>query len=317
MSESFSSYPVLDSSHYAAIGYVSERPEFSYTENFEEFPLSFEIATENATNCTGKINDPRCSWNAETHDLKVSKICRVTSAYCLFGDGGVAATDATLGLALSWISTKSDERGVIPFGEITRSDSSATYCASCRFDRGKLRGSLQIQVIIYLKDPGHPNKSEMYFAQKVGTVLGVLDQIEAFIDGNGSVFPVVVIDAPGQPLWHVYYNDLADPMQDRFDSENVEIRLNKAHPCFESLKIEKSMKESPLFLEVLSAALVVIVASAKESLGQDWNNVLIGEGFTSGSIAEAIYYFISKLEWDVSSPASLSDSIKKFLENGN
>lgn len=317
MSESFSSYPVLDSSHYIAIGYVSEKPEFSYTENFEEFPLTFDVSSENLANCSGKITDPRCSWDAETHDLKVSKVCRITSAYCLFGERGVAPSDATLGLALSWISTESDERGIVPFGEITKSDSSATYCASCRFDRGKLRGSLKIQIIVYLKDPGHPQKSEMYFAQQIGTVLGVLDQVEVFIDGNGSVFPIVVIDAPGEPLWHVYFNDLSDPMQDQFGSENVEIRLNKAHPCFDLLKIETSMKESPLFLEVLSSALMVIVASAKECLGHDWNNVLNGEGFASGSIAEAMYYFISKLEWDVSSPAKLSNSIKKFLENGN
>lgn len=316
MNESFSSYPVLNSTHYAGLGYVADRVEFSYTENFEEFPLKIDVSSESYTGCSGKLQDSRCSWYPETHDLKLVKNCRITSAYCLFGEGGIAPADAVLGIALRWISSKSDERGIIPFGDITRTDSAAAYRCECRFDKGKLRGSLKLQTVLYLKDTGMPRPSEMYFAQQSGTVLGILDQSEFFIDGNGSIFPIVVIDAPGKGLWHVYYNETADPMQDGFDSENVEIRLNKAHPCYDALKIETSMTESPLFLEVISSALMVVVESAKESLGEEWDSVLTGNGFEHGSIAEAINYFITRLQWDVSSPAKLAISIKEFFEKG-
>ena len=115
----------------------------------------------------------------------------------------------------------------------------------------------------------------------------------------------------------MYYNETADAMQDKFESENVEIRLNKAHPNYDALKIETSMVESPLFLEVISSALMVIVESAKESLGEDWDTVLSGTGFESGSIAEAIYYFVTRLQWDISSPAKLLASIKEFFEKSN
>lgn len=117
-------------------------------------------------------------------------------------------------------------------------------------------------------------------------------------------------------MWNVYYNDASDPMQDKFESENVEIRLNKAHPNYDALKIESSMIESPLFIEVLSSALMVIVESVKESAGEDWENILEGTGFETGSIAEAVYYFITRLQWDISSPSKTSASIKDFFEKG-
>lgn len=314
MNESFSPYPLLGSSHLQKIGYVADKAEFSYTEQFEDFPLQLELSSESAMSCTGKLSDPRCSWYPETHNLKFQKSCRITSAYCLFGEGGVAPSDAVIGLALRWISSKSDERGIIPFGEITRLDSSSVFMAEGQFDRGKLKGSLKFQTVLYLKDSGRPKVSEMYFAQQPGTVLGVLDQAEFYIDGNGSIFPIVVIDAPGKPLWHVYYNDTVDAMQDQFSSENVEIRLNKAHPSYDALKIDTSMTESTLFVEVIASALMVIVESAKESLGEEWDTMLSGTGFESGSIAEAIYYFVSRLRWDINSPASLSASIREFFE---
>lgn len=317
MNESFSPYPLLKNSHLQKIGYVTDKTEFSYTEQFEDFPLQLELSSESPMSCTGKLSDPRCSWYPETHNLKFRKSCRITSAYCLFGEGGIAPSDAVIGLALRWISSKSDERGIIPFGEITRLDSSSVFTAEGQFDKGKLKGSLKFQTILYLKDPGRPKTSEMYFAQQSGTVLGVLDQAEFYIDGNGSIFPIVVIDAPGKPLWHVYYNDTVDAMQDQFNSENVEIRLNKAHPSYDALKIDTSMTESTLFVEVIASAMMVIVESAKESLGEEWDTMLSGTGFESGSIAEAIYYFVSRLQWDISSPARLSASIREFFERKN
>lgn len=316
MSESFSPYPVLGDVQYTAIGYASDCPSFSYLENFEEFPLQLETTGGAFSNHNGKISDPRCTWYPSTHGLTVRKTCRMAAAYHLFGEGGIAASTAIIGIALRWISSKSDERGVVPFGTITKADSATSFNVDCVFERGTLRGSLKLQTILYLKDAGMPKESEKYFAQQTGTILGILEQEEFFIDGNGSVFPIAVIDAPGKALWNVYYNDTADPMQDKFESENVEIRLNKAHPNYDMLKIDSSMIESPLFIEVLSSALMVIVESVKESAGEEWENILEGTGFETGSIAEAVYYFITRLQWDVSSPSKTSASIKEFFEKG-
>lgn len=317
MNESFSSCPMLTSDLLFSIGYVTYKPELSYSDNYEEFPLHIDGAEPENNNIRGKIKDARCTWYPETHNLKLCKKCRITQAYHLFGTGGIAATGASIGIALRWISTHSDERGIIPVGELTKRDSAAELIADAVFEKGSLKGSLKLQTVLYLKDPGQPDSSERYFAQQSGTILGVLDQAELFVDGNGSIFPIVTVTDPGKPLWQVYYNEFSDPLQDRFDGDNIEIRLNDAHPNFEAMKIENSMSESPLFIEVLSSALLVIVESVKESLGEDWDNVLKGDGFSNGSIAQAIYFFVTKLHWDVSNPAKLSASIKAFFDKSN
>lgn len=316
MIDGFSSYPVLDSAMVYSLGYVSDQVEFSYSDDYEEFPLKAESDDSFGLNIKVKVDDPRCTWDPETHNLKMYKKCRFTSAYSLFGTGGVCAVSATVGVALRWISTQSDERGVIPFGELTKNDSSSEFEVSAVFDKGRLKGSLKLQTILYLKDAGTPDQTELYFAQQPGAVLGVLDTYEAYVDGSGSVFPIAVVNEVGKPLWSVYYNDSCDAMQDRFSEENVEIRLNQAHPNYSALKIESSMVESPLFIEVLASALMVIVESAKQSIDDEWDNVLSGEDFEKGSIAEAVHYFVSKLGWDISSPSRLSMSIREFFESG-
>lgn len=318
MSGALNFYPTLTESQLVNIGYSTIFPEFSYTESYEEFPLLLDYVNDNTCSFSAKIKDPRCTWYPESHDLLLNKKCKILSGYSLFGNGGIVSSTAEVGIALRWISSKSDERGVIPFGTITKSDCATEFELNCKFDKGKLKGSLKLQTILYLKNAGKCAEDELYFAQQAGTILGMLDHAEIYIDGNGSIFPIVSVDAPGKALWTIYYNDTCDPMQDSFDEENVEIRLNRAHPAYDSLKIEVSLSESPMFLEVLSSALFVIVESAKESIGEDWSNVMNGQEFASGSIADAIYHFVKRLQWDVSSPARLAESIKDFFEkNGS
>lgn len=314
MSSGLIFYPVLSEKLLGSIGFTSEILQFSYTENYEEFPLKLDSSSDNFKKFSAKLNDSRCIWHPETHDLIIRKEYKILSAYTLFGSGGIAASTSELGIALRWISSKSDERGVIPFGSISKYDYAREYKLDYRFEKGKLKGSLILQTVIYLKKCGNCQNDEAYFARQQGTILGILDQAEVYIDGNGSVFPIVTVNAPGKTLWNVYYNDACDPLHDSFDEENVEIRLNRAHPAFDTLKIDSSLSESTMFLEVISSALFIIVASAKESLGEDWNMVMNGEGFDSGSIAAAMNHFVNKLQWDISSPSKLAESIKNFFE---
>ena len=316
MSEVFNSYPVLQEPCISQIGYVTGLPECRYVDQYEEYPLQLD-GQESLTSFSGQIKDPRCTWYPETHNLIFKKTCRFTSAYHMFGSGGVAASNAILGVALRWISSKADERGIIPFGEVTRKESSVSFDVEAEFDKGKLKGSLKYQTVLYLKKAGNPSSKEQHFANTPGIILGVLDQGELFVDGNGSVFPIVSVNQPGKPLWMVYFNDTADPMQDSFDSENVEIRLNKAHPNYEALKIESTLAESSLFREVLSSAMMVIIEAAKELCNDNWEEILNGYGYESGSIAEAIHYFHAKLLWDMSSAPALSLSIRAFFEKNS
>ena len=69
-----------------------------------------------------------------------------------------------------------------------------------------------------------------------------------------------------------------------------------------------------MFLEVISSALMIIIDSVKSNASTDWDMIINGEDYESGSIAQAINYFVNKLEWDISSPVRLSNSIRAFFD---
>lgn len=317
MSELFNMYPVLTKDRIKQAKIKISPITCFYSQNDEELPLNVKIQTNLSDNYVADVNDPKCAWDIASHELGIRKEISAENFSEWFGPKGVAVRNATIGLALQWISVKSDQRGIIPFAEIKIDSSSQVYFAEYVFAKRILKGSLILETIAYLKDVGTPEDDEIYLCAQTGTVLGTIDRCELILEGSGSLFPIATINDsdPQKPLWTVYYDETSDPMEDSFDKEHVEIRFNGAHPCYEQLKIESGPTESPLFLEVMSSALMIIMISVKEGLGAEWNNVINGQvEYRHGSIAEAINHFVTKLGWDISSPAKLASSIHCYLD---
>lgn len=314
MTSAFNMYPMLtpeltDKSVFSAEGF-----EFSYTEDNENFSLNLDEINGIQESFSACLRDPRCVWYPDSNNLIVRKSGTIENPAVLFGVEGIAVSDAVIGAAIIWISSKSDQRGVIPCGHFVAKTKKFEFSTEYQFDKSSIKGSLQLQLVLYLKKSGTVKENEQHLNNTSGTIYGVIEQCEIYTDGNGSIFPIATVNEPGKPLWWVYYNETADPMNDYFDEENVEIRLNKAHPHFDSLKIDVSLKESPLFVEVLSSALMVIINSVRENLGPDWESTIASRDFSHGSIAEAIYYFIHKLQWDITSQTNISKSIHTYFD---
>ena len=315
MSEYFNMYPVLSDQTVRKLVPEAVSRSFSYFDDEEEYGLDLKNKTDDKSDFSAELNDPRCIWAPETHGLILHGKVRINEPECLFGEKGVVCRNATIGIAEQWISVKSDMRGTIPVGEFSIASGTTEFEYMHRFEKSILKGSVVIQLVFYLKKSGIANEGEKHLCNYTGTILGITDVCQIYIDGSGSLFPVASVYEPGGPLWSVYYDETADPFQDMFDSEHVEIRLNEAHPNYKQLKIETSLKESPLFLEVISTSLLIIIESAKEALGPDWNSVVDGTvEIKEGTIAEAIRYFVMKLGWDISGPNHLSQSIHRFFD---
>lgn len=315
MSTTFNMYPTLTDEMFAKLRYIPGELVLLYKEGHDHFPLALENRNGDDFAFCAELRDPRCEWYPEKYNLLLRKTFSVIDASPLFGAGGIVPASAVIGVAVRWISSKSEHRGIVCCGELVAGTTNTDFHYEQSFDRNTIKGSVLLETVLYLKSTGVITKEEQHLAQQTGTILGVLDSCEMFVDGNGSIFPVATVNDSTKPLWWVYYDEACDPLQDPFEEEYVEIRLNRAHPAFELLKIDGSLKDSPLFLEVISSALLVIVDSVKESLGEDWTAVLSGQGFANGSIAEAIHYFVVKLQWDTSSTARLAQSIRKFFDD--
>lgn len=314
MSWALMPYPTITRALAQQIGFVSEAPVLNYFDSGVR-NLKLETMSSSVNSLTGKVTDPKCNWNPANYELHYERVCKFTSAYYLFGDDGIVPEDAVIGVAVIWSSKGSSVRNTAFVGELRQTSSAVELKQTIDFKANTLKGSVIIQTVLFLKEPGGKRPSTKFFAQQSGTLLGGLDQVEIVVDGNGSMFPIVAVEKPRGPLWEVFYNDTADIFQDRFDNDNVEIRLNKSHPNYELLDIESELTKTPLLVEVLSAAMSVIVQSVKDNTeSNDWSMILSGEEGEPGSIAQAICYFVNTLGWNVSGAPELSKSIKLFFE---
>lgn len=314
MSEILNLYPTLDEAAVKKAGIEIKTTELSYRDDNEYFPVNIEIENGDEKKYVAVLKDERCEWHPETHNLIVHKSGSVLHPDTLFGANGIVPHDSVIGVAAIWSSKKSDLHGTILYGEFSLTSKPYVFDRNYTFERNILRGSLRYKLVLYLKCSGNPYPEEMHLANQTGTVLGVLEEAELYVDGSGSVFPIVTVNEEGKPLWWVNFDNTADPFVDLFEAEHVEICLNRAHPCFRDLSIEESLKKSPLFLEVISSALYIIVMSVKELADAEWNDIIAGNELEPGTIAEAIFYFINKLGWDVSDPASLAKSIHNYFD---
>lgn len=315
MSEILNLYPTLDESGVNKAGISIQQTELSYRDDNDYYPINIEVENGDDKKYIAVLKDERCVWYPETHNLIVHKAGTITHPDTLFGSNGIVAHDSVIGVAAIWSSKKSDLHGTIQYGEFSLTSKPYSFDRNYTFERSILRGSLKYKLVLYLKKSGNPYPEEMHLANQTGTVLGVLEECELYVDGSGSIFPISTVNEEGKPLWWVNFDNTADPFTDLFEAEHVEICLNRAHPCFADLSIEESLKKSPLFLEVISSALYIIVMSVKELADTDWNDIISGNQLEPGTIAEATYYFISKLGWDVSDPAALAKSIHKYFDD--
>ena len=316
MSNVIKLFPELTREMLDSLNYTPKKPIFSYI-NSENTSVELELYNyEMHTNgISAQLRDQNASWDPEKYETVFETSIEIKNLNTLFGPTGIAPNEAEIGIGILWIDTKAEQRGIIPVGNFKKQQQQFNIIVTHTFPKGLLKGNLLLQTCLFLQNPGKPQKRETFLASEPGTVLGLLDNIDIMIEGNGSVFPILLLDEPGGLLWNIHYNEDIDPCSDSFSEENICINLNKAHPAYELISMEKPLKDNPLLLEILSAALVLICSKVKENFSSDWESLISGSiEYEEGSIAQAICYFRNKLRWDFTDQISLSISIRSFLE---
>jgi len=308
MSITLNFYPKLTEELTLKVGFTATGYVFSYQSDGREYNLESRLA-DAANNEVILVSDERNEWAPETHDLCIRRKVSIYNPNFLFGPNGLAGQSAELGLAMLWTSKSSNQRGVYEIGSVRNIPGPLVYSFSYAFPPGSLRGRVQLQIILYLRTPGDINDFERHLANETGTVLGTLDNFTIVLEGSGSVFPIVEVPEPLQPLWWVRC-DWVDPQVDAFEVDNVRICLNSAHPEF---KLLKENDNTVLLREIIASAMQLIVEKVKES--GNWDEIIIGKNCENGSIAEAVHYFVSAFGWDTSSPERLAATIRKDLES--
>ncbi len=309
MAANIALFPMINDELLGKIRFQTSTYELFYIRDDQEFPLCAEEVESSVT--VHKVIDEEGIWSPDDYNLGVRRRYSLRTYQCLFGENGIACKNAVLGLALMWTSADSKQRGVLPIGDIENSARDLELTLNHEFTLAQLRGEVEFTTVIYIKSAGTPLWDEEHLGNEYGCLLGELDRFIIKLDGTGSVFPIYEIQEYGQPLWYVKC-DWDDPTYEPF-SECVSININTAHKNYKYLDKTKRTFDEQLLKEIMASALNIIITKLKE---QDnyWEATTIGDDLHSGSVSEAVYYFINSLEWDVSTPEAMSLTIRKFFD---
>ncbi|MCW8275514.1 hypothetical protein IMF27_07210 [Pseudomonas sp. PCH199] len=252
-------------------------------------------------------------WSADTHDLVVRcSISKTRLLQQLFEDGGLAASDGELLLALEWTSADSCWRTLSqPFLLTKQNFLSGEDTAELilHLPASSIRGNGLVTVQLLL---GHPGSNDILvgLANQRGCRLGPLTlPIEIVIDGDGSLFPVQeeALGAEGA-LWEMRAT-WSDPRDEPFSSGYVALILNRDHELFDQLRERRTEpnRQSPLMRQVVSSWIALVIHQVKIDLGSDFDSILnhYGQSDDFASIADAVAAFIRLGELDTGSLSSL------------
>lgn len=257
------------------------------------------------------IKDEAGVWTQDEYDLCVRRRYCLRTFQCLFGPDGIACRSARLGLAMIWTSADSKQRGVISVGTFGISDQILDAVAEKEFGQAQLRGEVNFSTVLYIAEAGRPDEDENHLANTNGYVLGELENNTIKLDGNGSTFPVFEVSEPGQPLWYVRC-DWIDPTTDSF-SDCISINLNTAHKNYRYIDREQKTFDPQLLAEVMASAISIIVEKVRLQSAY-WDQIMGNDNLDQGSVGQAIYYFMETLEWDLTTPESVSLCARKFFD---
>lgn len=302
------SFPMITDELLQSIKLETSEYFFYYIRNEEEVQLNFEEISEGAS--VYAITDNQGVWMPDYYNLGIKRSYTLSNYKSLFGENGIACRNSVLGLAVIWKSSDSKQRGAINIGDICNSDKSLTLNLNYEFSKAQLRGEVEFTTIIYVKQLGTPSKEEEHLANTYGCILGEIDKFIIKLDGSGSMFPLYEVNEPNQTLWYIKC-EWEDPMYDQF-SECVSIYINVGHKNYKYLDKTKKTFDEQLLKEIIASALFILISKLKEE--NYWDVIIDGVDLESGSVAEAVNYFINTLEWDVSTPELLSISIRRFFD---
>ena len=310
MANNFSLFPVMNESLKTKAGIQVMPLKFYYIDDDEEVQLNAEESDSGSF--VYSIFKENAAYSHDEYNFCLERKYMIRSHKCLFGKDGIACANAELGIAAIWTSSESRQRGVIKGGSFTKANSTVNTEIKHEFKTAQLRGRVDFSVVIYIKDPGRAFGDERHLANESGYVLGEIDRFSVVLDGTGSEFPIYEISEPSQPLWYISC-DWEDPTVDRF-SETVSIFINNAHKNYKYIDSgHKKLYDEQLIIEIMASAIGIIIAKLKENK-IFWEQTISDDNLRPGSVSQAVNYFINTHEWDVSSPESLSLSIRKYLE---
>lgn len=259
------------------------------------------------------ILDNNGEWSSNINNLTINGVLEISNYNILFNEHKVANIDTTLGVSITYVSPNSTKTYTKPIGKICyNEEEKETFNFELNFEPGELSSILYIKVSIYVRSIESTDINSI-FAKDIGTVLGDIYDCKLIIEGQGSEFPIVIVENDETPLWDMEVN--FETLDDLFVSDNVCIKINKKHKDFSKLGIDKISKNNNLvWKEILSSFFINLFIISNEIITLE---DVYNDDFLDGTIGA--FLKIQLLQFnititDLNNPIILSNKIRKELD---
>lgn len=294
-------YRKVDNEMVVNAGIESTSPSFYYNspQGLKEIVLKDDF-----TNIL-TINEYDDEWAPNEYDLVMKQNFIISMPAVLFGQDGVTMLSNKIGLAVHIHSKTSSIQKTFNVGTIVNTHKQIVIPFEHTFHKDSLRGNVEMDFFLYLKEY---KDVKPYHADKIGMTLSEEDLYNLLIiaDGEGSAFPITEFSDKKGPLWLLEKN-WADAVEDVFDSSNINLRLNIAHPLFEQVKGGKTKASKALMGDIMIQAMSMII---QQALIIEKNTLDSVDEVNSNSILAIVKYWVNTFDIDTTSLFTVMNSLR-------
>lgn len=248
--------------------------------------------------------DQNHMWTSEFNDLLILNKVKLDST-ALFGENGIAPYNSKIGVATSFSSIKSSQRGINKNIILDKDSGEVEFYLEYHFGPNYLRSEFDISLILYLDTPATElllNEENLNNTQ--GVNLGELYTRKFLMDGDGSTFPTETVKVPGGPLWSLRTGfHVEDPV-----SESLLLMINESHKDFDLINFQKKEKYDKELIKEISISMVyqIIVKHRDEYINYK-------DEFSHNSVGSLIKYYVTVYNIDLSDPDKIFEAISKGI----
>lgn len=280
-------YPKLNDELVKNCGCVVSKYEFTYTYQGQVFELQQKGTS------TVKISDPREIWKIETEGLNLETTVKIAYPHLLYGQNGVACTNADIGICIIWTNKTLTQTGCI-LPEIDTTTPSGRVCRfSHAFGPGEIAGDLELTISVYIrKAAATVLPGEESLMNEEGVSIGDLGAVVLDFNSIYMDFPIEEFKSDKEPLWWVEFSQWEDPTScDGFTKDNICLYLN---PYYAACPMtDGNIKNLDLLIDILATTYFMIFQRlTDEQLRKTRQNI----GLQPNSICSILHEFIKDCE---------------------
>lgn len=294
---------------------------FEYVFKYEKQDYDVVLNSENISLSIINVEEPQGDWTISENGMKISKIVQINNPSVLYGKDGVISRNAKFSVAILWKNFGVKQAGCILSESVSYNQGKWEYAFSHEFRGGELKGRLEMQVVLYIKEAAEKvDEGEEFLINEDGAVIGILETVNITGKEVGPEFPIKNKEmGKNGPLWVLDLDNWDDPFSDPFDENYVCLYLNQdMDERLLPMKNDSEIRNPEILIEILSTSYFLIIQKL-ENL-EYLTEIKNGNKATEGSIAAVIQNFINSNDLDFSSPEKLRntifESIREKIQKG-